>query len=218
MSSTTNRITALRAQRRTTDRVNLYIDGEFCCGVAYEVVVAEGLRTGDAITPEVVQRLAQADGRWKAKQAALSLLGTRARATGELSDRLRRKGFDEDATAYAIAEVRRMGLLDDRAFAESWVRDRLLLRPRGARALVGELSRKRVAPDVARDAVACVMHAADVCDADLCAHAASKWLRTHPTPDAADREAREKQRRRLAGYLGRRGFSGHAVRSALQEL
>ena len=123
-------ITALKAQRRSADRLNLYIDGDFRCGIAMDVLVSERLRIGDSVSEELLERLIAADESWKAKQAALSLLGTRARGTGELADRLRRKGFPPSAVDWAIGEVRRLGYLDDAAFAESWVRDRLRLRPR----------------------------------------------------------------------------------------
>ncbi len=211
-------VTALKAQRRTTERVNLFVNGEFRCGVAYEIVVRELLSVGGVIDAATLERFVLADAKWQAKQSALSLLATRARATGELADRLRRKGYADEAVRHALTEVERMGLMDDMAFAEGWVRDRLLLRPRGARALVAELTRKRVAPDTARDAVARVMAREGVADLDLCAAAAGKWLRTRPSPAASDREERDRFRRRLAGYLGRRGFTGDAVRAALDRI
>ena len=211
-------ITRIASQRRSTDRVNVFVEGEFCCGAAYEVLVAEKLRVGSVLREDQLERLIAADAKWKAKQAALSLLGVRARARGELAERLRRKGHQGPATEYALAEAERLGLLDDCAFAESWVRDRIRLKPRGSAGLVAELTSKRVATDVAREAVDRVMRGEDVDEGSLCMAAAAKWARARSaTPINADDANALK--RRLTAFLARRGYApGHiqtAVRSVL---
>jgi regulatory protein len=213
------RITALTSQRRHPGRANLHIDGEFHCGIASEVVYVEGLRIGDDITPERLQRLRQADDCWRATDAALSLLSTRARARRELADRLRRKGFDAAAVDHALERVERLGLIDDHAFAEAWVRDRLRLRPRGTRALVAELTGKGVAPAIAHSAVASVMRTEGTDDADLCRQAAEKWLRSRPDRGGvADRGEQRRREGRLYAYLARRGYASAAIRDALTSM
>jgi regulatory protein len=207
-------ITKITAQKRSRDRLNIFANGEFLCGAAYEVVVAEQLKSGTLIDDALRHRLADADNAWLARQYALSLLGSRARARGELIDRLRRKGFDESATSHAISEVARIGLIDDHAFAELWVRDRLRLRPRGGSALVSELTRKRVAPDVARAAVARVMEMESVDEAVLCMDAARRWYDTRSSGSAAGDLVRTQ--RRLHGYLVRRGYPHAAVSAAVR--
>lgn len=210
-------ITALRQQARDPQRVAVHVDGEFACGAALEVVLAEGLRTGDAIAPDTLARIRAADERWRARHAALSLLAVRPRARRELADRLRTRNFAGEAVDWALAEADRLGLLDDTAFAEAWVRDRLRLRPRGSRALIAELTRKGVDRQVADDAVARVMGREDATDEELCRSAARKWLDTRARDaDLDDDDERLRIRRRLAGFLQRRGYPPDAVRSALE--
>lgn len=152
-----------------------------------------------------------ADERERAREAALTLLAARARAHGELGERLKRKGYSPDAVGWACAEMVRLGLLDDSAFSESWVRDRLLLRPKGRRALAAELRAKGVSGEVAAGAIERVMADEAVDERTLCLAAAEKWMRTQGAR-VADRKVRE---RRLAGFLARRGFGGGVVRQAL---
>jgi regulatory protein len=211
------RITALTSQRRHPGRANLHIDGEFHCGIASDVVYAEGLRVGDDITPDRLQRLRHADDCWRATDAALSLLAARARARQELANRLRRKGFDAAAVDHALERVERLGLIDDQAFAEAWVRDRLRLRPRGTRALVAELTGNGVAPAVARTAVADVMRTEGTDDAELCRQAAEKWLRSRSERGcvAADRDEQRRREGRLSAYLARRGYASAAIHEVL---
>jgi regulatory protein len=209
-------ITGIRSQRRHPERASLHVDGEFVCGVAWEVVLAEGLRAGDELSDEVLARVQLGDEKWRAKQAALSLLATRARARRELLDRLRGKQFSAATAEWAVAESARLGLVDDAAFADAWVRDRLRLRPRGSRALIAELTRKGVDPETARAAVAGVMEAEGTDDAALCMHAAEKWLKTHGARAGADADERRRTERRLAAYLARRGCDGADVRAAIE--
>jgi regulatory protein len=217
--STGGTITGLHVQRRNPERANLHIDGEFCCGVAYEVVYAERLGVGALIDSETVERIRTADEQWRAKQAALSLLAARPRARRELADRLRRKQFPAAAVEWAVTEADRLGLIDDRAFAESWVRDRLKLRPRGSRALVAELMQKGVERDTASRAVARVLHAEQADEATLCLQSAQKWLRAHGGgADAADADQRRRTQRRLAAFLQRRGYAPDHIRPALDVL
>jgi regulatory protein len=194
--------------------VNLFGGGVFLCGVAYEVVVAESLKVGCVLQPDHVERLRAADERWRAKQAAFSLLAARPRAQGELSDRLRRKGYGTVAIAYAISEAERLELLDDRVFAEAFVRDRVRLRPKGSRALMAELARKRVPADVARTAITRVLDADGVAERSLCLASAQKWARTRSaTPmESQDRTA---LKRKLISFLERRGYNRDDIRHAV---
>jgi regulatory protein len=209
-------ITGLHVQRRNPDRANLHIDGTFCCGVAYEVVYAERLHTGEPISRDAVARIRAADEQWRARHAALSLLAVRPRARRELSDRLKRKQFPPAAVEWAVTEADRLGLLDDRAFAESWVRDRLKLKPRGSRALVAELMHKGVDRETASRAVARVLQTEQADEATLCLHSAQKWLRTHGrSADAGDADQRRRVQRRLVAFLQRRGYAPDHIRAAL---
>jgi regulatory protein len=212
------RITGLRPHPRHTDRVQLHVDEAFHCSVAWDVLVSHGLRVGDELSAELLERLRLEDDCWKAKAAALSLLATRARARVELIRRLRLKGYCTAAVDYAIGEVERLGLIDDLAFAEAWTRDRLRTRPRGTRVLLAELARKGVAMEIARQAVASVLSASSTDDADLCRKSTEKWLRTRGNrPLAGSIEERRRDERRLTAYLQRRGFGAADIHAALRD-
>jgi regulatory protein len=213
-------ITGLHGQRRQPERANLHVDGEFLCGVAWEVVLREGLRAGDAVTGELLERIRQEDEAWRARESMLSLLAVRPRTRRELRDRLRRKGLGGAAVEHAMSEADRLGLLDDGAFAEMWVRDRLRLRPRGARVLEAELRQRGVAADQAAAAVARVMSREGVADEDTCNAIAARWARGpgRRLVEATDPEERRRGERRLASLLQRRGFPSASVRATVRSV
>lgn len=204
------KITAMKPQRRNAERVNVHLDGEFRLALSREVVLRGGLRVGDEIDEARLKELEAEDLQWKAKQASLNLLSHRARSARELERRLARKDFPGDVASAAVEDLERMGLVDDAAFAESFVRDRVRLRPKGKRVLVQELRARGVDPDTAETAVGEVMAGEDVSELELARAAADRWK-------ARAGEDRQSARRRLYGYLARRGFGSDAIREVLEE-
>ncbi len=144
----------------------------------------------------------------RAREAALRLLTVRARSVGELRDRLARKAFSEDVCERIIADLTAVGLLDDRDFARLWAEERVRLRPVGRRRLVNELRAKKVEPAVIDEVAAEVYE--EHSETELARRALKKRIRAGG-PDVIERE-----RRRLEGFLLRRGFSYATVAAVLK--
>lgn len=142
---------------------------------------------------------------------ALELLSFRARSESELERRLLRAGHAPLAAESALRRCRELGYLDDRAFALAHVRDRLRLRPKGRRALRSELFRKGVDGDLAEAAIDEAFAESGLDETDLARRLAGKRVR------ALERVETEVARRRLAGYLVRRGFAPPVVRAVVAE-
>lgn len=143
---------------------------------------------------------------------ALELLSFRARSERELEIRLCRAGHPSPAVRSVLGRCRELGYLDDDAFALAYVRDRLRLRPRGRRALRSELAAKGVDPATIERAVETAFVDAGVEELDLARRCARKHAGTFGAvePWVA--------RRRLTGYLARRGFPPDAVRQVVGEV
>lgn len=105
-----------------------------------------------------------------------------------------------------MAELRRDGLLDDAAFAQAWAQERQERRPKSALAVQRELRALGIAPELARRAV----EALD--DADNAYRAGLKFLPRLAQADAAT------FRRKMWGYLRRRGFSPSLARQTTERL
>jgi regulatory protein len=205
------KITAIQPQKLRADRVNLHVDGEFRLALAAELALSEHLHVGDEVDEARLAALEAKDCTWKARDAALSLLSYRARSATELKRRLKRKGFEEETAVQTVEKMGELGMVDDAAFAESFVRDRVRLRPNGKRRLAQELRAKGVDEDTARAAIDGVMEREDASEAGLARAAAARW---HPRPG----EEPDRARRRLQAFLARRGFGGEVVRDVVDEL
>jgi regulatory protein len=139
-----------------------------------------------------------------------------------LETRLRRKGFTAARIRPCLDALEGQGLLDDGAVAAALVRDRLRHRPRGRSALVSELRSKGIDAELASEAIERVYGDEDVTDASLAKEAAESWLARQGTAtlealaSSGHAPERDKARRRVYGYLARRGFRGDALTDALE--
>jgi regulatory protein len=204
-------ITALRAQIKDDQRVNVFIDGEFALGVSLSTIAKASLYVGKPLSAEEFDQLERLESGDKAYLAALRFLESRPRSTAEIRERLARKEFAPEAIDAAIARLAQLGLVDDAAFARFWVENRQIVRPRGIGALRDELRRKGIAADVAANVLS---------DDDLTGDQAGRALTLaraalRKYAGAADRQSFT---RRLGGYLQRRGFSFDVIRPIVDQL
>lgn len=217
------RITRVERKRGGRGRVVLHVDGEPRLEVAADVARDAGVRQGDDVAAADIAALEEADLRHRVREAALRLLAARARSRAELRRRLLARKLPEAVVEETLDALASSGLIDDDAFARAFVRDRVRLRPRGRAGLEAELRARGVARGAAEAAVAEVFDDEAVSDGSLAREAAAAWLRRTPVAllrkaRAGDVEAREKARRRLHGYLGRRGFPAGVARRVIDDV
>jgi regulatory protein len=205
------KITAIEPQKSGAERVNVHVDGAFRLALGAEIAFHERLHAGDEVTEERLEELERMDAAWRAREAALVLLSFRPRTAAELRRRLCEKGFSTEVATEVVERLDELKLVDDGAFAETFVRDRVRLRPKGKRLLAQELRVRGVDAETADGAIADVLERAGATETDLARHAAAKW---HPRPGEEPRKARA----RLHAFLARRGFSGDAIRDVADEV
>jgi regulatory protein len=197
-------ITALVVQKRNKQRVNVYLDGEFAFGLA--MIEAMKLSKGQQLSDEDIARLEALDEVEVAKEKALDYLSYRPRSVEEVQRSLLDKDFSPYAVEIVIDKLLEAGLLDDEAFARYWVENRERFKPRSRRALRYELRRKGLS-DAAIDPAL-----EDVDEYDAAYRAAESRVRRYRNADEAT------FRKKMGGYLQRRGFSYSITRDVLDTL
>ena len=204
--------------------VRIHLAGDEPLEVTLEALELSRLGVGDTLTPPTRHNLLNADADVRVRQAALNLLSYRARTRQELRLRLRQKGFSPARIDPCLERLAARGLLDDTTVATAFVRDRLRLRPRGRAQLMSELRAKGVGADLAQEIIEQVFEEEEVSDTDLARAAVEAWLSRQPADVKAvllsdiSQPKREKARRRLYGYLVRRGFRGASLSEAMDSL
>ncbi|WP_210478775.1 regulatory protein RecX [Naasia sp. SYSU D00948] len=146
----------------------------------------------------------------RAQNVSVAALTRRGMSEAELRDTLAQRGIDEAEAEAEIARLTEGRYLDDLRLAEAVVRVETERKGKGRAAVVAELRRRRVTDSAIEEALD------DFDDEEelrLAVSVAEKRARQLSGLDP------ETARRRLAGFLQRRGFSGsvmqHALRAAL---
>ncbi len=132
-----------------------------------------------------------------AKSICLRLLTGSTRTRADLERALRRRGIADDVAGAVLDRLTEVGLIDDAAYAEAFVASRHRDRGLGRSALRAELRRKGVDPAIAEDAAAGID---DEAERRRAAELVVKRL------DSAMFAGPETAKRRLLGYLARRGY------------
>ena len=145
----------------------------------------------------------------KAKDAAYRYLSYRARSVAEVRDKLTEKDFAAEVIAEVVADLQRQKLLDDREFSRRWVEARLP-RAHGARRLAQDLRHKGVAAGVVDEVLA--EYAPVLDSSERAAELLSKqtWRYRGLAPDKA--------KRRMLGFLARRGCDQEMARAAVEQV
>src|SRR3954452_6570060 len=175
-----------------------------------------GAETGNdrvGAAPPPVDTVAQgpdADPESVARKILLDQLTGQARSRKELSDKLAKKNVPDDVARRLLDRFEEVGLVDDEAFARSWVASRQPGKGLARRALAQELRRKGIDDEIAREA----LDEIDPADEEQAARGlVRKKLRSMSGLD--DTTAT----RRLVGMLARKGYgSGVAFAVVRDEL
>lgn len=132
------------AEPRRKSLTQLYLDGEPGPKIDTEVFVLSRLKPGDEVTQEELLELVERSDARRAREKALYLLEHRAHSKRELTDKIARTASSREAAQAAADHLEEIGLIDDRAYGESYARELFLRKCFGARRVRQELARKGI--------------------------------------------------------------------------
>lgn len=197
-------ITALTAQKKNQERVNVFLDGTFAFGLP--LAAAVNLKVGQQLSPAEIEALKQEDLLDKVKQTAYRLISYRPRSVTEVKRHLNRKGYDEQLIETAVTHLIAVDLLNDEAFARYWVEQRETFKPRSQLALSQELGQKGVSRHIIETVLA------DVDETSAARRAAEKKARLWA--NLPEQEFTIK----LGRFLQRRGFHYEIIKQITREI
>lgn len=198
------KITGLIVQKRNPNRVNIYLDGEFAFGLAR--ITAAWLQVGQALDDEKIAALQSQDELEVAYQAAMRALDRRPHTEKELRRKLEPKGFKPETMDATLARLRNAGLVSDHQFAQSWIENRTVFRPRSHRAITMELRQKGISDENIQTALE-----DSPTEEQLAQLAAQHYARRLSGLDW------QTFRQKLGGHLARRGFNYETASQAVRK-
>ena len=160
-------------------------------------------RDGGGPTPgSAADELPDADPESVARAICLRQLTLAPRTRAQLAEKLHERGVPEEAAERVLDRFAEVGLVDDAAYAEAWVRSRHSGRGLARRALAHELRGRGVADETVAEAVERLAPEEEL------ETARALVARRLPGTHGLSPEART---RRLAGMLARKGYPAGVV-------
>ena len=197
-------ITALEVQKRNKKRVNIFVDEVYAFSMTLDE--AARLHKGQVLSDAEIAVLVNDAAITAATESAARFLAVRPRSAQEVRQNLAKKETPPAVIEAALERLTAFGYIDDRAFADLWVRDRMTYKPTSPRALRFELRQK----GISRDVIDAVLEDLDAGEA------------AYQAAQAQARRFRGMQRRdfqsKISSLLQRRGFSYEVVRSTVRRL
>ena len=198
------RVERVEASKHKKGRVLVFLEDGACLKITEQELLDFGLRAGDELDQEALNRLKEAAGVSNTKAAAADLIGKRAMSRRDLERKLQEKGASEAEARYAAEWLEAIGALNDAEYAAALVRHYGGMGYGPAR-VREKLYEKGVPRELWEDALEELPEDGGQVDAFLRGKLRGR------TPD-------EKEKRRLTNALLRRGFPWGEVKAAWRRL
>jgi len=199
-------ITAIEAQKRNRQRLNISLDGEYAFSL--DRLTAAWLKPGRKLTADEIKQLQEQDELESAHTRALHFLSFRSRSIQEVRDYLMRKGCSPEHISAVLCRLEEESFLDDARFSREWLENRSAFRPRGVSLIKAELRQKGVSNEVIETSLA----QADLQESELALKAAQRVVGRYAALP------QETFRLRLGAFLQRRGFSFAVASTTVRRL
>lgn len=132
-------ISKLDRQKKNHKRYNLYLDGEFYCGLYDDTLLKYGIASGDEVTEKQIEEIRGFDEYIYGKKIAFDYLSYRIRTISEIKKRLKKAKLQDETIDKVIAHLKELKLVDDEAFARQLVAEKIKNKPSGKRMLEKKL-------------------------------------------------------------------------------
>lgn len=144
-------ITKIAQQKRKKDRYSIFIDEEYTFSVEEDVLVRYDLAKGKSLTKEEIEEITESDTYHRAYLMAINYLSYRMRSIEEMNTYLNKKEVDPGWKEQIIVRLIEEKHLDDTAFANAYVRDRMHQTSKGPRLIERELLSKGINKEIAEE-------------------------------------------------------------------
>jgi len=208
-------ITSIKPQKNQK-RVNIYLDGKFSAkggpasgwgfGLDLENFVKLGLKVGQNLTEEEVEKIIKKAELQKTLDKILRFATLRPRSEKEIKDWFKRKKVHETIHEELFDRLNRLELVDDEKFAKWWVEQRLQFRPKPKSIMYQELRIKGIKKEIIGE----VLENTDVNEEkfakDLLEKKKYKWKGLNKLI----------AKRKMSEFLARKGFDWDVIRKIIK--
>jgi regulatory protein len=196
-------ITQLQAQKKNNERVNLFVDGVFFCGLGIDDVVKNNIVVNMSVTEEFLSNLLCQSGENDMYNKTLMYILKRPRTENEIKRYLStKKHISPDMTTRIIDRLKTQSYINDEAYARMFTAQKHLRA--SVRAIKQKLRQKGIRVDLIDQSTA------EIGDQDeLCKTLAEKYMR--------NRENIQLNQQKLYRFLVLKGFNYDTISAIVDD-
>lgn len=169
-------ITAIEPQKKNKDRVSIFVDGSFVCGLSLFTLKKFRLTEGAELSEGMLDSVIADSECDVCFDMACRLIANRRKTVKEVEDHLKKKGFDDLTVDCVIKKLIDYHFVDDVAYVRDFIAT--YRQKYGIYKLKFELKNKGVSDELVEGALSNI--GSQYSEASLLAE---KYLRTHPKAD-----------------------------------
>lgn len=144
-------ITKISAQKKNTERFNIFLDEKYAFSVDADVLVKFELKKGKELDDLEIIEIQYGDEVKKGFNRAIEFLSYRMRSTKEVEDYLKKKETSAPVIAEVIHRLNDYSYLNDQEFAAAYVSTHKKTNGKGPDVLFRELKAKGIDDDTIKD-------------------------------------------------------------------
>lgn len=200
-------ITLVQRNKINKDMLSIYIDGEFSFTITEQDYFSLNLYEKMDLTKEEIQNIIHTVNSRSAKAKAVKYLAMKLRSEMEMRKKLEADNYHSETVEGVIEELKAMGYINDKIYAQKYVFDRSKLKPKSKRMLKYELINKGIAEETANE----VLSEWEMDDNEIAETLARKKFGKYDLDD-------DKVRRKLQSFLSHRGYSCETINNVIGRL
>lgn len=203
-------ITDIKKQVNNKNKVSIFVDDKYYDSLFDETYASSKIKIGDSITDDEFNKLKVESQKKIAFNKSLDYLAHRIRAVSEVKTYLEKKEYCEEAIEYTIDKLQEYKYLDDAAFANTLVRDRMNARGKGKNYILQNLKKYKISNEIISDILE---NYDDEKEYENAIKLAQKLLRKHSKVEDA-----YKRKQKISSAMARAGFDWDTINSAILDL
>ena len=190
-------------QQKNKNRVNIFVDDSFFCGLEKEIAVSFRLKVGKVVDEKELADATLESEKKRAFEKANDYLAVRMHSKFEISQKLRTKGFSNDVIDATIKKLEEYNLINDEIFASELIRQNQNL---SKIMLKAKLQAKGVSSQVIENSLS---ELGDSGELSSCLQVAEKLIKTL-------KSSQKSKKQQLIEKLSRRGFGYDTIKKSIQ--
>ncbi len=198
-------ITSVDRNKKNKDKLSVYIDDKYCFSIDEEDFLRLNLYEKREVSEEEISYIKNGVNYRSAKAAAVKFLSLKHRCEKEIRNKLEAEGFDEDIIDSAVEELKAMGYINDRIYAQKYIHDRSKLKPKSKKFLRLELRNRGVSDNIIDE----VMEEWDTDEDAVAFGLAKKKFGKYDIKD-------EKVVKKIYSFLQHRGYSFETIETVVK--